>query len=133
MTPIFIWFLSRIVREVKRVQEGVAMGLGCYQHIEINGRLGYAIQRIPPATNPKLSGTKADTPRPPEIDEAGSTWQLTVAQWLFLGLLLGTHRSYRTRLQKTRVARSVDLEEFRTVIAKLLDEWTGTLNIQHGK
>lgn len=122
MTPVFIWFLARIIREVKRMQEGVAMGVGVHRHTEIDAGLGYAFRRT--LLDAARLSTDKDLPLE-SVKQRTSDWQLNVAQWLFVALLLGTHRSYQARLQTTRIAESVDLEEFRGFLGKILDEWTG--------
>lgn len=123
VAPVLIWFLARIIREVKQVQEGVAMGMSCYTHTQIDGRAGFAIRRLPPVR--PVKSVKRDTPLAPEIEPAPSTWHLTTAEALFTVVLLGTQRAYRKRLEKTRVAASVNLEDFRDVIQGFLAQWTG--------
>ena len=119
MVPVLIWYLARIIREVKAMQEGVAMAVGYHSQTEIQGYSGYAIKQLSSAIQKSIRETgKAST-------GASSTWQLTVAEGLLSVLLLSTHLSYRNRLAKTRVAWSVNLEEFRHVVEKMLAEWTG--------
>lgn len=119
MIPVLIWFLGRIIREVKAIQEGEAMSVGYYSHTEIEGQQGYAIKRLTSSLlqNPGKSGE--------EEGHVSGTWQLALAEILFAVLLLATHKSYRKRLAKTRIAWSVDLEEFRHLIEEMLAEWTG--------
>ncbi|KIP06152.1 hypothetical protein PHLGIDRAFT_469066 [Phlebiopsis gigantea 11061_1 CR5-6] len=120
MTPVLIWYLARIIREVKAMQEGIAMAVGYHSQTEIQGHSGYAIKQLSSTIQQSIRETgKAST-------SISGTWQLSTAEVLFSVLLLSTHRSYRERLAKTRVAWSVNLEEFRHVIEKMLAEWTDT-------
>ena len=121
MVPVFIWFLGRIIREVKAMQEGIAMAVGYHSNTEINGQLGYAIKRLSSA--PLRKSTKGAG----KGDTTSNIWRLTLAESLFTFLLLATHRPYRKRLTRTRVAWSVNLEEFRNAMEEMLAEWTGTL------
>ena len=96
------------------------MAVGYHSHTEINGQLGYAIKRlssVPLLKSPKHRGRGS-------MDDA---WGLALAEFMFTLLLLATHRPYRRRLAGTRIAWSVDLEEFRNTIGEMLTEWTGEL------
>ncbi|KAJ3531425.1 hypothetical protein NM688_g7576 [Phlebia brevispora] len=104
MGPILIWFLARVIREVKRMQEGTAMQ--CSIRERDKGMLGYAVKR------PEISFDKY------------RTWQLRGSGYLLGFLLFGIHNTYRMRLENARFGRSVYIGEFRATVRRFLDEWT---------
>lgn len=101
--PLLIWFLARVIREVKSAQEALAMQCS----VRSEGMLGFAIKR------PELSL------------ELHRTWQLRVVGYLMRIILFGSHDVYRTRLESTRFGMTVYLGEFRKAIRGFLDEWAG--------
>lgn len=108
MIPVLIWFLARVIREVKAIQEGFAMQCAAAD-LEL---LGHAVKR-------------SDLSSPGD-----ETWQLRVARYVFGTLLLGSNTAYATRLQATRWGAGVHIEEFRHVLKQFLAEWTGESNVR---
>lgn len=108
MVPVLVWFLARVVRQVKMIEEGFAMQCAA-KDLEM---LGYAIRR-------------SDLSSP-----ACKTWQLRVAGYLCGPLLFGSCSAYETRMQGTRWGGGVHIEEFRRVIGYFLAEWRGASNVR---
>ena len=102
--PVLLWFLASVIREVKTIQGAIAM-----QYDLPSGRLGYAVPRPETYNANNIS--------------LGEKMVLLPAYWLLTCLVFSTNGSYCERLQKTRVASSVYLEEFRQVLQKFLAEW----------
>lgn len=101
------------------MQEGIAMAVDCHSHTKIDGQTGIAIKQLSEGRGQNVERNAR------AIYSTSATWQLALAESLFALLLLATHRSYRKRLTKTRVAWSVNLEEFRNMVDAMLAEWTG--------
>lgn len=106
--PVLVWFLARVVRQVKAVQEGFAMQCAA-EDLEV---LGYAIRR-------------SDLSSP-----AYKSWHLRLASYLCGTLLFGSHAAYEIRLQGTRWGSGVHLEQFRRAIGHFLAEWRGASNVR---
>ena len=102
MVYVVLWFLARVIRDVKGKQEGFAMT--CSHHSD--GITGYGMKGFE---------------RPSDMQRG---WQLLLAEWVIGCLLFGSHHPYRVRLQNTRWGQSVDLEEFRSMLGVFLELWS---------